>query len=100
MVSKIVVILSPVCFDKVQFRFPRTSKKRINKKWKKRKENYKEIPSKCVKMKMAHNGCIIAFAHPNIRPKLEESNSMRTEDVPEFIIFDNLEAAKESGVFL
>ena len=100
MVSKIVVILSPVCFDKVQFRFPRTNKKRLVKKWEKRKENYKEIPSKCVKMKMTHNGYIIAFAHPNIRPKLEESNSIRTEDVPEFVIFDNLEDAKESGVFL
>ena len=42
MVSKIVVILSPVCFDKVQFRFPRTNKKRIVKKWKTKKENYKE----------------------------------------------------------
>ena len=100
MVSKIVVILSPVCFDKVQFRFPRTNKKRITKKWKNKKENYKEIPSKCVKMKMTHNGYVIAFAHPNIRPKLEESNSIRAEGVPEFVIFDNLEAAKEGGVFL
>ena len=100
MVSKIVVILSPICFDKVQFRFPRTTKKRIVKKWSKRKENYKEIPSKCVKMKMVRDGYIIAFGHPNVRPKLEESNSYRTEGTPEFIIFDSLEEAKEAGVFL
>lgn len=38
------VICSPYVLTKGQFRFPRTKKKRIMKKWGKKESNFKDIP--------------------------------------------------------
>lgn len=38
------ILEDPMMADRVQFRFPRTKKRRIRKKWSKRPENYKIVP--------------------------------------------------------
>lgn len=40
----IKLVADPWMFDRVQFRFPRSKKKRIRKKWAKDQKNYKNVP--------------------------------------------------------
>jgi len=44
----IKVFVDPHLQDRIQFRFPRSKKKRIRKKWAKQERNYKRIPSKSI----------------------------------------------------
>ncbi len=39
------IVESPLCVKRVQFRFPRTKKRRIRNKWLKREENVRYLPT-------------------------------------------------------
>lgn len=47
-VSALRIIESPLLADRVQVRFPRSKKRRIQKKWRKREANYRLIPKRDV----------------------------------------------------
>ena len=64
------VYSSPHMCDRVQFRFPRTKKRRIRKKWAKRVENWKTVPwDKVYRMGDA------IYAHPIMIEKLKRDLS-------------------------
>lgn len=54
-------------FKIVQYRFPKTKKKRIQKKWKKQKKNFKQIP---INTSYVINGNTL-IVHPDDLNKLE-----------------------------
>lgn len=90
--ERINVIFRDNCFDKVQFRFPKTKKKRIRNKWSNDQKNWKNIPSKNLKIiKIIRGGEILAIGHPSIREKIENLNQMRSTWDPLFIIWESLE---------
>lgn len=87
MFNKIYVHLRDDVFDTVQFRFPRTKKKRIVKKWKKNKSYYRNIPSKSLRIvSIVCPGEVMALGHSGMRQHLEYLNSIALEtEGPEFI---------------
>lgn len=96
MFTKINVIFSTDCKDNIQYRFPKTNKKRIRKKWSKDNKNYRRWPSKNMKIiGMVEDGGVIALAHPVILNFLKELNSKRTSDNDPEFIFDHEYKIKE-----
>lgn len=90
--ERINVLFRDDCLDKIQFRFPRTKKKRIRKKWAKNKKNWKQIPAVNLKIvKIIRAGEIVAVGHPNVRKKVEELNDVRSAWDPLFIIWKSLD---------
>jgi len=63
--SGMKVIQSPYATEKRQFRFPRTQKKRIMKKWRKQERNYKHLP--CMYINKIGGTLIV---HPEIYNRL------------------------------
>ena len=45
MINGINIIKSELCIKRFQFRFPRSKKSRIRKKWSKDEKNYKQVPT-------------------------------------------------------
>jgi len=65
-VPQLKIMMSDYCQDFVQFRFPKSKKRRIRQKWAKRIENYRTVPSKDFKM-MGDT----LIGHTSMRPVLE-----------------------------
>lgn len=65
-VPMLKIMMSDYCQDLVQFRFPKSKKRRIRQKWAKRIENYRTTPSKDFKM-MGDT----LLAHTSMKPVLE-----------------------------
>lgn len=85
--GKVHVVLTDFAMDRIQFRFPRTKKKRIAKKWMKNLNNWTRVPSKHLKIVgVRPNGDIYAIGHINMKPHLEYLNSIAKEtEGPEFV---------------
>ncbi len=58
------VVESPLCQNRVQFRFPKSKKKRIRAKWEKREENVRYVPTAY----RAADG--VMYFHPTIAANL------------------------------
>ena len=86
------VIFSDKCLDRVQFRFPRTKKKRIVKKWGSKEHNFIYVPSKSLKIThIMTDDSVMTVGHPNIKSHLEYLNTQRTtEECPLFIFKEEL----------
>ena len=61
----IKIIASTLCMTRQQYRFPRSKKKRMQKKWRKDQSNWREQPA----MYMIGNGDVVA--HPEIVRKIQ-----------------------------
>ena len=71
--------------EKYQFRFPKTKKKRIVKKWGKMPDNLKVRPRKDLAITgIMPDGIIVAVGHPTMKSKLEELNLYGDENSPRF----------------
>jgi hypothetical protein len=71
--SGIEIRTSPFALTREQIRFPRTKKKRIQKKWSKDKRNFTDRPG------MYLIGSNIAVAHPEIYRKLKNTIDRQAE---------------------
>ena len=92
MFERINVLFRDDCLDKVQFRFPRTKKKRIREKWAKNLKNWKSVPAKNLKiLRIIRGGEILAVGHPSVKHKVEELNRFREQWDPIFIVWDSVE---------
>ena len=70
------IVTSPIMVDRFQFRFPRSKKRRIRKKWSKRYENYKTAPKEEV---FIIGDSIIC--HPSMAVKIEDEMKRQNEIV-------------------
>ena len=87
--GKVHVLFSDLILDRIQFRFPRTRKKRIVKKWKKNWDNWKAVPSKSLRiMDVNRNGELYAVGNWILKPHLEYLNSMAAESNGPTFIFE------------
>jgi hypothetical protein len=72
---------SEFCADYVQYRFPRSKKKRIKNKWYKREENWKTVPWKYfIHMEMDNS----YYGHPSLLAELGVEK-MKKENTPHSI---------------
>ena len=74
MINGINIIKSELCFKKVQFRFPRSKKARIRKKWSKNDKNYKQVP---IIYKMGET----IIAHPSIIDQLNNDLTFHNRSI-------------------
>ena len=90
MFNKIFTLLTDTCFDRVMFRFPKSKKKRIRKKWSSKEANWKLVPAKDLRiMSMIGPDEIMAVGHINKKQELERLNLIAKEtEGPEFIFVD------------
>ena len=87
MFKKFHVYLKDDIMDRVQYRFPKTKKKRIVKKWKNRDCNYRYIPSKNLRIiSLVGEGEVRALGHTDMKQHLEYLNTIAYEtEGPQFI---------------
>ena len=77
MINGVDIISSELCVKKIQFRFPRTKKSRIRKKWSKDSRNYKITPTI---LKMGDK----IIAHPSLVQQLKNDLTFRNIPVSKY----------------
>ena len=87
----IYVIITEMCLDNVQYRKPRTKKKRIQKKWSRNKKNFKKVPATNLRIIGANKNQLIAVGHPTIKERLDGLNEKAGPGSPRFEFVNSLE---------